>query len=149
MIIEQYTQDVTDDLLELALIADPNPKVVSKYLSEAKIIVARDSGTIVGIGAIVLDGIRAELQNLSVAKPHRGKGIAKLIIADILELSKFSGVKILNVGTGNSSLNQLSLYQKCGFRMDGIIPNYYANYPEPIYENGIRCIDMVRLYIKL
>ena len=44
---------------------------------------------------------------------------------------------------------ELALYQKCGFRLSGIVTDSFADYPEPIYENGIRCIDMVMLSAKL
>lgn len=56
----------------------------------------------------------------------------------------------LVVGTGNSSFDQLALYQKCGFRMKGIIEDYFIeHYEEPIFENGIQCRDMIRLSLKI
>jgi ribosomal protein S18 acetylase RimI-like enzyme len=56
----------------------------------------------------------------------------------------------LEVGTGNSSIGQLALYQKCGFRITGIDYNYFIrHYDEPIFENGIPCRDMIRLAIDL
>lgn len=55
------------------------------------------------------------------------------------------GAHALMIGTGNSSLAQLRLYQRLGFRIVSIVPDFFANYPEPIYENGILCRDMVRL----
>ena len=51
----------------------------------------------------------------------------------------------MTVGTGNSSLRQLSFYQKAGFRISGIIPDYFIGDDPPVFENGIRCIDMIRL----
>lgn len=36
-----------------------------------------------------------------------------------------------------------AFYQKSGFRMLGIRRDYFADYPEPIIENGIRGLDMV------
>ncbi|KHF37127.1 putative N-acetyltransferase YvbK [Paenibacillus sp. P1XP2] len=54
------------------------------------------------------------------------------------------------VRTGNSSLNQLGLYQKCGFRMVRIERDYFVNnYPEPIFENGIPCRDQIVLELML
>nr|MBP6562703.1 hypothetical protein [Neisseriaceae bacterium] len=50
------------------------------------------------------------------------------------------------VGTANSSLNQLGFYQKAGFRLSHIVPNYFIDhYPDPIIENGLRALDMVYL----
>lgn len=43
-----------------------------------------------------------------------------------------------------------ALYQKCGFRIVGIDRDFFTDhYPEPIYENGIWCRDMIRLSIHL
>ncbi len=56
------------------------------------------------------------------------------------------GYKTLEVCTGNSSIGQLALYQKCGFRMSGIERDFFIkHYHEPIFENGIQCRDRVRL----
>ena len=70
-------------------------------------------------------------------------------LSEIKVLAKKMGATELLVGTGNSSLSQLGLYQKCGFRMSYIKAGFFASYPEPIYENGIQCLDMVVLCAKL
>lgn len=52
----------------------------------------------------------------------------------------------MEIGTGNTSFSQLRLYQSCGYRITGIISDYFTRlYPQPIWENGIQCRDMVRL----
>ena len=73
----------------------------------------------------------------------------KKLINEVKQQAVNQGVKTLIVGTGNSSLSQLGLYQKCGFRLDHIIRDFFKNYPEPIFENGIQCIDMVMLSCQL
>ncbi len=56
----------------------------------------------------------------------------------------------MEIGTGNSSVNQLSLYQKCGFRITGIEHDYFTkHYEEEIVENGLLCRDMIRLSLDL
>ena len=55
----------------------------------------------------------------------------------------------VEIGTGNSSLDQLALYQKLGFRITGIVAGFFYDYPKPIVENGIACRDMVRLRVEL
>ena len=39
--------------------------------------------------------------------------------------------------------------QESGFRMQYIEPDYFSNYPEAIYENGIQCLDQVVLRVEL
>ena len=55
----------------------------------------------------------------------------------------------VEIRTSNSSLDQLALYQKLGFRITGIVAGFFDDYPEPIVENGIACRDMVRLRVEL
>ena len=56
----------------------------------------------------------------------------------------------LIVKTGNSSLGPLALYQRCGFRLTSVKQNHFLeNYAEPLYENGIRCVDQILLEYSL
>ncbi len=55
----------------------------------------------------------------------------------------------LEVGTGNSSLEESAFYQKAGFRIVGMDRNFVVrDYEEEIIENGNRCDDMVRLAMR-
>ena len=135
--------------MELVLTADPSRNSVLSYLSESKILICRDKDHCIGIAVLTLSGDVSELKSIAVAVGHQGKGIAKLLIAEIMCLAKKLGANSIEVGTGNSSFSQLALYQKCGFRMSHIESGFFESYPDPIYENGIRCIDMVRLRAKL
>lgn len=63
-----------------------------------------------------------------------------------IQVAKSKGYKTIEVGTGNSSVGQLALYQKCGFRIIGVDMDFFIkHYPELIFENGIQCRDMIRL----
>lgn len=149
MKILHHTGKINSEMMTLLLTADPDEAAVLDYIETAKILVARASGRVIAIAVIMVNGIQSELKNLAVAADHQGRGIAKSLISAAKNVAKESGALSLNVGTGNSSLSQLALYQKCGFRLFSIRPNFFADYPEPIYENGIRCIDMVILRVEL
>jgi ribosomal protein S18 acetylase RimI-like enzyme len=146
---EIYDLEITTDLMELLLTADPDKKAVLAYLADSKLLVSRDKDKLAAVAVLVEQGGQFELKNIAVSTEHQGQGVAKLMIADIKRLAKDLGAKALWVGTGNSSLSQLALYQKCGFRMHEIESGFFDSYPEPIFENGIRCIDMVRLRVEL
>lgn len=65
-------------------------------------------------------------------------------------MARKDNFKILEVGTGNSSINQLALYQKCRFRIVGVDKDFFKrHYKEKIIENEIECIDMIRLRMDL
>ena len=87
-----------------------------------------------------------ELVNIAVTETRHGRGIGKQLIEHAIQTATLSGYKTIEVGTGNSSIGQLALYQKCGFRIIGIDQDFFTrHYPEKIIENGILCRDMVRL----
>ncbi|MBJ4025620.1 GNAT family N-acetyltransferase, partial [Salmonella enterica subsp. enterica serovar Derby] len=78
------------------------------------------------------------------------KGIGRQLVMHAIETAKAQGFKTIEIGTGNSSIGPLALYQKCGFRITGIDRNFFLrHYEKPIYENGMRCIDMIRLSLDL
>lgn len=130
----------------LLLQADPNRELVAAYCDKGEILVAELKAGTVGVCAIVFDeenGI-AEIKNISVLDSYQNEGIGKRLITSAEQFCKNKGIGSLRVGTGNSSLIQIAFYQKCGFRMSEIVKDYFIkNYPNPIYENGIQCIDLL------
>ncbi|MBZ5748858.1 GNAT family N-acetyltransferase [Metabacillus rhizolycopersici] len=131
----------------LLLEADPSREKIDGYIDKGICFVAEKNHEVVGIIIIVsLEETVDEILNLAVRKEYRGKGIAKKLIEFAVNSSVSRGKLELLVGTGNSSLDQLAFYQKCGFRIDTIKKNYFIeNYREVIIENGIRCMDMIML----
>ncbi|TKI53324.1 GNAT family N-acetyltransferase [Lysinibacillus mangiferihumi] len=87
-----------------------------------------------------------ELVNIAVVEEKQSRGLGKLLVMNAIMIAKTKDYKIIEVGTGNSSIGQLALYQKCGFRIIGVdIDFFIRHYPEEIFENGIQCRDMIRL----
>ena len=87
--------------------------------------------------------------NLAVDPAHRGKGCGSALIEAARKYAITAGARRLCVSTGNSSLDQLKLYQLNGFRMQSIKRDYFESYEPPIIENGIRCMDRVFLSMDL
>lgn len=133
--------------MDLLLEADPSEKNINQYLKKGSIYLAWHEKKTAGVLVLMQIGDSSmEIMNLAVNDHFRGKGIAKKLIAHAKQVCADQNIAYLEIGTGNSSLDQLALYQKCGFRMEKVIKNYFIDhYEEPIYENGIQCMDMVRL----
>ncbi|WP_216701138.1 GNAT family N-acetyltransferase [Priestia filamentosa] len=146
MIIRRIHREETPPF-SLLLLADPSQEKVKEHLEKGVCFVAEEDKKI--IGAYILEEKNEksiELVNIAVKEHLHGKGIGKKLIQHVLQSTKEQGYEIIEVGTGNSSINQLAFYQKCGFRMTGIERNFFLeNYKEPLFENGLRCQDMVRL----
>ncbi|WP_241474967.1 GNAT family N-acetyltransferase [Priestia flexa] len=138
---------VTKNHIELLKEADPSEEVISGYIERGTCIAGRADGELVGF--VVLLPTRpntVEIVNIVVKKNMRNQGYGKQLVEEALKLSKHYGYKSVEIATGNSSIEQLALYQKCGFRITGIeIDHFVHNYEEEIYENGIQCRDMIRL----
>ncbi|AKF96339.1 GNAT family N-acetyltransferase [Brevibacillus laterosporus] len=138
----------TKDLpMELLLLADPSERLVKEYVARGQCYIMEQDGRI--IGTYVLIPTRpetVELVNVAVDEELHGKGYGKQLVLHAIESARLNHYKTIEIGTGNSSVVQIALYQKCGFRMTHIDKDFFIrHYDEPIFENGIQCIDMVRL----
>ena len=147
----QNCRCLTDKHWELLLKADPSKKQIVKYIENGYVFDLFIGDELIGIIVLTpLAAERIEIMNLSINEEWQGKGFAKALIEYACSFSRANGYRIIEIGTGNSSINQLALYQKCGFRIMGIDLDYFCrNYEEPIYENGMLCRDMLRLERKL
>ncbi|MEZ0480040.1 GNAT family N-acetyltransferase [Planococcus sp. SSTMD024] len=136
---------------DLLLEADPSEQLVRDYCAAGHCFIAEQQDAIIGVFVLsVLGPETAEIKNISLAESERGRGLGKRLVFSALEEAKTLGFSAVEIGTGNSSLAQLALYQKCGFRMKSIDRDFFTrHYEEPIFENGIQCRDMVRLDCRL
>ncbi len=142
-------EDAREIPLALLLKADPSEKNIVQYLSSAIAFAAILDKEILACCIILyLDEQQAEIKNISVHTPWQGKGIAQhLLVVCAAHCSK-NGLNTLKIATGNSSIKQLYLYQKMGFRICGVVKDYFLkNYEEEIWENGLQCLDQV-IFIK-
>ncbi|WP_369899498.1 GNAT family N-acetyltransferase [Bacillus manliponensis] len=140
-------QELEDVPMQLLLLADPSEKLVKEYIARGQCYVMETAERI--IGTYVLIPTRpetVELVNIAVEEEQHGKGYGKQLVQHAIEIAKQGGYKTIEIGTGNSGVTQLALYQKCGFRITHIDKDFFIrHYDEPIFENGIQCLDMVRL----
>lgn len=132
---------------ELLLLADPSKTIIDNYIYRGQVYIARIDDRVVGV--YVLLSTRPEmieLVNVAVAEQEQGKGIGQQLVNHAIITAQSQGFKTIEVGTGNSSIGQLAMYQKCGFRITGIDMDFFVkHYSEEIIENGIICRDMIRL----
>ncbi|RAP76129.1 GNAT family N-acetyltransferase [Paenibacillus montanisoli] len=135
---------------ELLLLADPERQAIDAYADRCDCMVMEENGA--AVGAYMLLATRpktAEIMNIAVREDCQGRGYGRKLIEHAVRYCKEQGYRQLEIGTGNSSLGQLGLYQKCGFRVTGVERDYFVrHYAEPIIENGIPCRDMIRLRLE-
>jgi len=133
--------------LSLLLVADPSEKAVHDYINRGMCFVLEEEEDIRGVFVLLPTRPHIiELVNITVEETYQNKGLGKFMLKEAVNIARLKGYKTMEIGTGNSSIGQLALYQKCGFRIIGIDGDFFIkHYDEDIYENGIRCRDMIRL----
>jgi aminoglycoside 6'-N-acetyltransferase I len=132
---------------ELLLNADPSRELVDSYLGQSDVFVAMLSGETIGVYVLCpFDVGTVEIKNISVAEESQGVGLGQIMLQDAANRARAKGFEKIVVGTGNSSVGQLYLYQKMGFEITGIKFNFFSeNYPDVLYENGIVVKHMIML----
>lgn len=136
------------EFLELLLLADEQEDMVDRYLDSGTMFVLDDNG--VKCECVVTDegaGI-LEIKNIATVPEFQRQGYAKALIEYLIK--KYSGhFSVLRVGTGDSPLT-VPFYEKCGFVRSHCVHNFFVdNYDHPIYEGGVRLVDMVYLQKKM
>lgn len=130
--------------LDLLLLADEQEDMIDCYLDKGKMYVLDDNG--IKCECVVTDEGKGvlEIKNIATAPEYQGKGYAKALIEFLVE-EYGEQYSVLQVGTGDSPLT-IPFYEKCGFIRSHTVPNFFIdNYDHPIFECGVRLVDMVYL----
>lgn len=135
-----------DAPMELLLIADPSEQKVRSYLSESRCFVASSDGVLVGACVVQPLGEGAyELMSIAVEPGRQKSGHGTALLKWVVDFFREEGAQRMEVGTGSFG-HQLAFYQRQGFRVTRIDHDFFVkNYPEPIFEEGIQLVDMLRL----
>ncbi|KRL01110.1 GNAT family N-acetyltransferase [Liquorilactobacillus capillatus] len=144
-------QSLDDIHYQLLLEADPSRKLITDYAQRSTCIVTEVAGELVGIMLLLPTRPETlEIVNIAVTKTRRQQGIGQQMLIYAKSWAKANHYTILEVGTGSTSLGQLYLYQKNGFRIYGVDTDFFIkHYAEPIFENKLRLRDMLRLRLEV
>ncbi|MHC0035562.1 GNAT family N-acetyltransferase [Pseudoneobacillus sp. C159] len=137
--------------MNLLLLADPSRNHIEDYIRRGDCYVAKLHNEVIGVFVLLpTKPLTVDLVNVAVSESHQGFGVGKQLVLKAIQIAKDLGYKTIELGTGNSSIGQLALYQKCGFRIVGVDLDFFIrNYQEEIIENEIPCRDMIRLMLDL
>ncbi|WP_040983111.1 GNAT family N-acetyltransferase [Oceanobacillus jeddahense] len=149
MIRKLHTEEALP--MNLLLLADPSERLVRDYTTRGTCYVLETEEKVVGVYVLLpTRPDTVELVNVAVDEVYHGQGLGKQLVLHAIQEARQQGYRTIEIGTGNSGVSQLALYQKCGFRMTSIDRDFFLrHYEEPIFENGMQVVDMVRLEIDL
>lgn len=73
----------------------------------------------------VLD--EAHITNIAVKSSERGRGIGRLLLGQIIDDARRSGINYMTLEVKDSNLPAINLYQSYGFKVAGVRKKYYKN----------------------
>ncbi len=133
--------------MDILLLADPDIEAIERYLYDGDLYICIDGADTVAAAILypLEDGV-CELKNIAVLESLQGKGIGSKFLKKLMgEAAK--GYTHMLVGT---TAPTEGFYKSLGFEYSHTIANFFIdNYPEPIYEDGVQCVDMRCFKIKL
>ncbi|MGM0446109.1 MAG: GNAT family N-acetyltransferase [Bacillota bacterium] len=142
--------NINKEIFELLLTADPSRELINDYIARGCVFTANFNKEVIGVYVLLKTKPDTyEIMNIAVKENHQNKGVGKFLLKDAINRVKDFNIKRIEIGTGNSSIHQLALYQKVGFRITDIDKGYFLkHYDKPIFENNVQCKDMIRMSIE-
>ena len=132
MIIRPWTKKDIDKIAQIEAFSfiDPwsksNLEDVLKY-PYYKSFLLEEGGQVCGYGCITVMFERAEVANIAIAAPFRGRGLAKFLLHTMHNAAKMLGAEESFLEVRVSNATAIALYEKCGYERYGIRARYYGN----------------------
>jgi ribosomal protein S18 acetylase RimI-like enzyme len=91
------------------------------------IVVAEEGTTLVGVAALEIEGWnrRSEMWHLYVDAAHRGRGIGRALVENIVQAAKDRQARCLWLETQNVNYGAIQFYQRMGFQCCGLDMTLY------------------------
>lgn len=88
--------------------------------------VIEQAGTIIGYAGLMVVGEHADIQTLSVAPSHQGKGLGQQLLKDLEREATSRGANAIFLEVRVDNAAAIALYLKNGYQELGRRDNYYA-----------------------
>lgn len=139
-----------EQLVNLLHDADEDDQVISKYATNPACTsyfaeTSQNSTSPIGAATILWAGPESEIIHIAIRPDLRGQGYGKALMSELLQEARRHGVPALLIGTDNTALDTIFFYQKCGFRIDHVRPDYFNYIQPPAFNNGLQIRDMLVL----
>lgn len=145
--VREARREEREAVFPLLLLAEPSASALRwslKNLSDA-VYVLEDGGRLVGAATVRFGREPCEIVELGIAPELQGRGYGRRLVGRLLEEARRRGKREVFLGTRSTSAGNIIFYQKCGFRVHSVRPDYFWYYDEPVYEHGLLVRDMIVL----
>ena len=136
VIIRQATVEDVDDIYEIEKLCFPDPWSRDALIYEftenprAFYIVAELDKMVVGYAGLWWIADEGHITNVAVKPGYRNRHIGEGIINVMIDFTSQEGIKHHTLEVRPSNTAAINLYQKFGFRTEGVRKEYYANNKE-------------------
>jgi len=129
------------DLIEAGLGWEYRAERITRLIDsrETVALVARDAGDVIGFAVMTFGDERAHLTLLAVSPTYQRRGIARRMLAWLLESACVAGISSLHVELRAGNTAARRLYRSVGFVETLRLPGYYRG-----RESALRMIRMLR-----
>lgn len=87
--------------------------------------VAEADGEVVGCAGFTNICNEANIDNVVVAESHRNRGIAQALLSELIARGEADGVEAFTLEVRVSNAAAIHVYERLGFRSEGIRPRFY------------------------
>ncbi len=96
----------------------------SSHLNNCRLVITEDGGEVVGWAALTAVSGRCVYAGVAevsvyVAQSHRGRGVGKALLLELIHCSERDGFWTLQSGIMQDNTASICLHESCGFRMVG------------------------------
>ena len=100
--------------------------------------IARDGGEAVGCGALKRHDARiAEVKRMYTRESHRGQGVGRRVLGEIVDAALADGIEELVLETGDQHHAAWAIYEKAGFLRCGPVLDYPDTHHSVFYHKQL------------
>lgn len=117
-------------LLEQEIFTDPWSENIYRQtvvLDDVRYVVVVDNKKIIGAAGIRNIVGEGEITNVMISPEYRNRGLAYKMLEELLEQGRKLGVADFTLEVRASNTPAIKLYEKLGFRSEGIRPGFYEH----------------------
>lgn len=139
VIIEEMTLRHMEQIMAIENVSFPTPWSENMFRKELNVSISRnfvalveskEGKEIVGYMNYWIYAEESHLNNIAVRSDYRGKGVALKLMTEMIRKSLKEGAVLGTLEVRQSNRAAIGLYEKCGYVVKGIRPNYYDDTKE-------------------
>jgi [ribosomal protein S18]-alanine N-acetyltransferase len=111
---------------------NPDLDDVEESYDGDSVLVAVDSGLVVGTGILMVRAPEGEIVRMAVQRAYRRRGIATRLLSELICLASERGINRIVVETNAKWSEARDLYEKAGFKFTHLAPSAFGD--ESFYE---------------